>query len=189
MLDAVETPRYSYADYLLWQGDERWELIDGEAFLMNPAPGLRHQRVVGELYFQIATFLKGRECEVFVAPVDVRLPKAAEADDDIDTVVQPDLVVVCDKTKLDEAGVPGAPELVVEVLSPSTTSRDEVVKRELYEQHGVAEYWIVDPAKQQLRIFRRERGRFGPAMACRRDSAISSTILPGIEIDLADLLR
>ncbi len=69
-------PRYSYADYLLWQGDERWELIDGEAFLMSPAPGLRHQRVVGELYFQIATFLKGRECEVFVAPVDVRLPKA-----------------------------------------------------------------------------------------------------------------
>lgn len=188
MLDAVETPRYNYGDYLLWQGDDRWELIDGEAYLMSPAPGLRHQRVVGELYFQIAAFLKGRECEVFVAPVDVRLPKAAESDAEIETVVQPDLVVVCDPGKLDEAGVRGAPDLVVEVLSPSTTSRDEVVKRELYDRHGVREYWIVDPAKKQIRLFTRRSGGFGPAIEWRADARPSS-VLPGFELDLTDLLR
>jgi Uma2 family endonuclease len=189
MLDSVETPRYTYADYLHWQADERWELIDGEAFLMSPAPGLRHQRVVGELYFQIAAFLKGRDCQVFVAPVDVRLPRAEEADGEVDTVVQPDIVVVCAKTQLDEAGVRGAPSLVIEVLSPSTTSRDEVVKRELYDQHGVAEYWIVDPVKKQLRILRRQRNRFAPPILGREAGTIPSAILPGIEIDLADLFR
>jgi Uma2 family endonuclease len=188
MLDTLEPPRYTYGDYVLWHGDERWELIDGEAFLMSPAPGLRHQRVVGELYFEIATYLKGRDCEVYVAPIDVRLPKAGEADQFVDTVLQPDLVVVCDKNKLDEAGVRGAPDLVVEVLSPSTASRDEVIKRKLYELHGVREYWIVDPAKNQLRIFKAGSGGFESPVVCR-DHQVPSRVLPGLELELASLFR
>lgn len=141
----VDPPRFTYGDYLQWQGDERWELIDGEAYLMSPAPLRIHQQVLGELSRQAANFFEERPCEVYFAPFDVRFPKEDEPDAAVNTVLQPDLVVICDPDKLDDAGARGAPDWVVEILSPSTTSRDRVAKRLVYERHGVREYWVVDP--------------------------------------------
>jgi Uma2 family endonuclease len=178
MLDAERPRRYTYDDYCQWQGDERWELIDGEAFLMSPAPRLRHQSIVGELNRQLANFLLDKPCRVFVAPVDVRLPHGDESDHEVDTVVQPDLVVVCDSEKLDDAGVRGAPDLVVEILSPATASRDEILKRDLYQRHGVREYWLVDPAGPGFRIYRNGAGGFV------LQSSLASSVLPGFELDL-----
>lgn len=178
-----QTPRYTYGDYRQWQGDERFELIDGEAVLMSPAPRIRHQRVLGTLYRQIADFLDASPCEVLLAPVDVRLPKAGEPDDEVTTVVQPDLVVVCDSTRIDDLGVRGAPDLVVEILSPATAGRDEILKRDLYERSGVREYWLIDPETWTLRLYRLEERRFlaSPELASR--------VLPGFRFDPKFSLR
>lgn len=154
MIAALPEPRFTYAEYLDWTGDERWELIEGEAFLV-PSPGRRHQEIVVALLVQIAAFLESDDgqrtgCRVYVAPFDVRLPKNDEPDGEITTVVQPDLAVICDPAKLDRAGCRGAPDWVIEVLSPATAARDLSRKRDLYEEHGVREYWIVDPDARTL---------------------------------------
>jgi Uma2 family endonuclease len=179
---------YTYGDYRQWQGDERWELIDGEAQLMSPAPRIQHQRVAGALYRQIAQFLEGHACEALIAPFDVRLPKAGEADDAVDTVVQPDLAVVCDPSKIDALGVRGAPDLVVEVLSPATAGRDEILKRDLYERSGVCEYWLIDPDSLSLRVYQATKGRFGKPLAVR-DFELESRVLPGFRFDPRILRR
>ncbi|GHV42105.1 hypothetical protein FACS1894187_24160 [Synergistales bacterium] len=137
----------------------RYELIDGEAFLMSPAPTTTHQRLLGELSRQIANYFHGKECEVFFAPVDVLLPNGdEESEDDIDTVVQPDIVIVCDKSKVQVKGIFGAPDVVFEVLSPSTKSRDMDEKLRLYERAGVKEYFIVNPNKSVVTAYRSKGG-------------------------------
>ncbi len=160
-LALLNTQHYRYGDYLTWPDDARYELIDGEAYLMAPAPDLPHQDIAGEVYFQLRQGLKGKPCRAFIAPVDVRLPRADESDDQIDTVVQPDVFVVCDPGKLDRRGVRGAPDWILEVLSPSTASHDQIKKRQLYERHGVKEYWLVHPVDKVLTIYRREHGGYG----------------------------
>jgi Uma2 family endonuclease len=104
---------HTYGEYLHWPDDVRYELIDGVAYLMAPAPTLDHQDVAGEIFRQLANALEGKSCRAFIAPVDVRFPKAGEADEQVDTVLQPDVLVVCDSSKLDRRGVRGAPDLVV----------------------------------------------------------------------------
>lgn len=146
---------HTYGDYLRWPEDVRYELIDGDAYLMAPpAPDLAHQDIAGEIFRQVANALQGKPCRAFVAPVDVRLPKGKEPDEVIDTVVQPDVLVVCDETKLDRRGVRGAPDWVVEVLSPATAGHDLVKKRHIYERHGVKEYWLVHPTDRVLTVYR-----------------------------------
>jgi len=169
-------PYFTYGDYVLWQGDERWELIDGKAFLMSPSPSRAHQSTLLALARQIADHLEGQPCDVYVAPFDVRFPKEDEPDSGVDTVLQPDLVVVCDPSKLDKAGCRGAPDWVIEILSPSTSIRDRKQKRDVYERHGVREYWVVDPETRTVAIHRlvegsfagvevrHARGRFGPSL-------------------------
>ena len=120
---------YTYADYLTWPDDARYELIDGEAFLMAPAPLIEHQEVAGDVYHQLRNQLDGKPCRPYIAPVDVRLPRADEADAAIDTVVQPDVLVVCDPAKIDRRGVRGAPDWLLEVLSFSTAAHDQIAKR------------------------------------------------------------
>lgn len=160
MLDQL--PDYfTFRDYQKWDGDERYELIDGEAFGMSPAPSRRHQDVVFGLARQLADALEDGPCKVYLAPFDVRLPRGLEDDADVDTVVQPDISVICDEKKLDDAGCRGAPDVIVEVTSLATAARDRVVKRDLYQLHGVAEYWLIDPEKRSLTIYRREPGSAG----------------------------
>jgi len=177
-----DTGHYTYGDYLGWPDDARYELIDGVAYLMAPAPTLAHQDVVGEVYRQLANVLQDKPCRVYVAPVDVRLPKANEADADIDTVVQPDVLVLCDPSKADRRGLRGAPDLVVEVLSPATAGHDHVLKRRVYERAGVQEYWLVHPIDRMVTIYRLEQGQFGKPDVRYLSGETPVGILPGVAI-------
>ena len=156
--------RYTYADYLTWLDGEARELIHGFIKKMSPVPRLGHARVVRNIYWNLNSIIKryNGNCEVFFAPFDVRFPKQGEtANDKIDTVVQPDICVVCDESKLDELGCCGAPDLIVEVLSPSTTKKDVTEKFALYEEYGVKEYWIVHPKDKAINVFLlREDGKY-----------------------------
>lgn len=177
-----DAQHHTYGDYVTWPLDVRCELIDGVAYLMGPAPTLDHQDVVGEIYLQLRQALGERPCRVYIAPVDVRLPKADEADEAIDTVVQPDLLVVCDPYKLDRAGVRGAPDLVVEVLSSGTASHDHQRKRQVYERAGVREYWLVHPVDRMVIIYRLEQGQFHKPEVQELAGTTPVGVLPGLAI-------
>ena len=175
---------FTYGDYRTWPDNERWELIDGVAYDMSPAPSRLHQDAFGGIFFQIRAFLAGAECQVYGAPFDVRLPHGTQLDDDIETVVQPDIVVVCDRKKLDDKGCKGAPDLVIEILSPSTSSKDLHEKFRLYERVGVKEYWIVHPLDRTVLVFRREGDTYGrPAMFASEDR-IEVPLLGELVVDL-----
>jgi Uma2 family endonuclease len=148
---------HTYGDLRRWSGDTRWELVDGQAYAMT-APSWQHQSVAAGLVVQLLAYFRANGCRVLPAPFDVRLPRSDEPDDAIETVVQPDISVVCDLGKLDERGCRGAPDLVIEILSPSTAARDQLTKRALYERHGVREYWIVHPIDRIVTIHRRGAG-------------------------------
>ena len=139
--------RYTYSDYLEWDDDQRWELIDGVPFLMS-APTRQHQEISGNFFVQLYTLLKGTPCKAFYAPFDVRL----NADTLDNTVVQPDILVVCDRSRLDKTCCKGAPDFVVEILSPSTSSHDRFLKFDLYRKAGVREYWIVEPDIKKVSV-------------------------------------
>jgi Uma2 family endonuclease len=178
----AQSGAFTYADYCRWPEDERWELIGGEAFDMSPAPARIHQDLVVGLLVQVHGALAGSSCRVYVAPFDVRLPEADEADDDIRNVVQPDLAVICDRARLDDKGCRGAPDWIVEVLSPRTAAKDQWRKRDLYERHGVREYWLVHPTDRIVFIYRLEDGRYGkPPVRAPSDDAQGAR-LPGLAI-------
>ena len=170
-------------------GNRRYELIDGAAYLMAPVPTLEHQDVVGEIYFQIRQALEGKSCRAFVAPVDVRLPKADEADDQVDTVLQPDVLVVCDPSRLDRRGVRGAPDLVVEVLSSSTASHDHVWKRRVYERSGVREYWLVRPIDRMITVYRLRDGEYGKPEVLELLGETAVGVLPGVSVSWDELVH
>jgi Uma2 family endonuclease len=144
--------KYTYQDYLQWNDGERWELIDGVPYNMSPAPSTAHQRVIGELFFALRSYLKGKTCEVFTAPFDVHL-FASEKNEETDTVVQPDLSIICDPNKIDEKGCKGSPDLIIEVLSPATARKDKWEKFHQYEKAGVKEYWIVDVTHKMVETY------------------------------------
>jgi Uma2 family endonuclease len=169
--------RYTYADYIQWGGSERWELIDGVPHLMAPSPSRAHQGTVRELLRQLANFLEGKPCRVYPAPFDVRL----SAGDD--TVVQPDLLVVCDASKLGSNSCKGAPDMIIEVLSPSTAKLDRLIKYRKYQEAGVKEYWIADPDAGTLQAGVLRSGAYLTRMYDKNDAAPVS-VLPGCEIDL-----
>jgi len=166
----------------------RYELIDGNAYAMSPAPDLAHQDVAGEIYLQARLALKGKSCRAFIAPVDVRLPKQNETDESIDTVVQPDVLVVCDSSKLDRRGVRGAPDWIVEVLSPSTAGHDQIRKRNLYERHGVKEYWLVHPVDRVLTAYRLIDGEYGKPELYELNGETQVGVLPDIVIRWDELV-
>lgn len=186
-LPSPQVERYTYGDYLAWPEDVRYELVDGVPYLMAPAPTLDHQEVVGEIFRQLANALAGKPCRAFIAPVDVRLPKAGEADKDVDTVLQPDVLVVCDAGKLDRRGVRGAPDLVVEVLSPGTASRDQLVKRRVYERAGVQEYWLVHPMDRLVIVYRLAAGQYGKPDIYELKGSTPVGVLPAVNIAWDDL--
>ena len=174
--------RFTYADYQRWPEEARYELIDGEAFLMAPAPLIEHQIIAGEIFRQLANALDGQACTPFVAPVDVRLPRADEADEAIDTVVQPDVLVVCDPAKIDRRGVRGAPDWLVEVLSPSTAAHDQIAKRRTYERAGVREYWLVHPGDRTLPVYALIDGQYGRPEIYELKDHTPIGVLPGVSI-------
>ncbi|MFN3595318.1 MAG: Uma2 family endonuclease [Thiobacillaceae bacterium] len=181
----ARTEHYTYADYLGWPEDTRYELIDGVAYAMAPAPTRSHQLVTGELFRQIASTLKGSPCHTFVAPFDVRLPRAGEADAAVDTVVQPDVLVVCDPAKVDERGVRGAPDWVGEVLSPASAGRDQTVKLAAYERAGVPEVWLLHPTDRVLTIYRLEGNRYGRPTVLEMKGRVAIGVLPEVVVDFA----
>lgn len=184
-LPQLKTEHYTYANYCSWPDDTRYELIDGVPYAMAPAPTRTHQHLVGELFRQVATALQGKPCQPFVAPFDVRLPRADEADDNVNTVVQPDVLVVCDEAKLDERGVRGAPDWVAEVLSPSSAKRDLIVKLALYERAGVAEYWLLHPTDRLVSVYRLIDGRYGRPEISEMQGTLAIGVLPDVTIDFA----
>jgi Uma2 family endonuclease len=174
---------FTYADYKAWElkPGERFELIYGEAYAMA-APNLEHQSISAILSGEFYTFLKDKPCRYFAAPVDVRL--FYEADESDDTVVQPDLIVVCNPMKLGEEGCRGAPDIVIEILSPSNTAIEMERKLNLYWESGVKEYWIVDPQQKQIIAYRMQDGRY-VMQAYQLQDAITSAVLPGLTIPLS----
>lgn len=181
---------HTYADYLTWTDDGRAELIDGIAYVKEPpAPSRSHQEIVGELYFQVRLALAGKPWRTYIAPFDVRLPKSGEADDRVDTVLQPDILVVCDLDKLDDRGMRSAPDWIAEVLSPSTASYDRTIKVPVYERAGVREVWLVHPADRTLTIYRLEEGRYGHPVTRELKGRTEIGAIPGAGIDWDRLSR
>jgi len=171
---------------ITWPENERWELIDGIAYNMTPAPSTRHQVIVTALMTQFGPFLEQHPCRLFSAPFDVRLPRPGEDGMSASTIVQPDLVVVCDREKLDERGCTGSPTLVIEVTSPYTAAKDLREKRLAYEQAGVPEYWLISPSDQTLLIFTLDaKGRYGAPTVYTHDEQASVGVLPGLLIELS----
>lgn len=186
-----EEDRFSYADYLKWDDDERWELIDGEAYCMGAAPSRRHQEVLMNISGELRNYLKGKSCKVYPAPFDVRFCENVEvAEDEIFTVLQPDITIVCDKSKLDDRGCKGAPDLVVEILSPGSRRRDLHDKQKVYERYGVKEYWIVQPLEEIITVFTLgESGSYDKAVMYTTGDTLKPSIFDDLELDLTEIFE
>ena len=189
-LDPAKT--YTYADYLTWQLGEWVELLRGKLTRrMSPAPADLHQAIVGDIYLLLGNYLRRKSCKVRVAPYDVRLSTAGPnaADAAITTVVQPDLCVICDLTKIDKRGCNGAPDWMIEVLSPGTWHRDTRDKFDLYEEAGVGEYWLVAPGEQSITAYTldRETNRYQLTGEYSQPGRIASTTLPELVVMWEDV--
>lgn len=189
ILENVEQPQkkviYTWSDYLGWAEEDRFELIRGEAFSMSPAPSTKHQRILGNLHGFLWSYVRNGPCTLFLAPTDLKLSPPEE--DDFPTVLQPDLMIVCDSDSIGEQAVEGAPELVVEILSPRTAGRDEHLKKKLYEAAGVSEYWIVYPNEGYIVRYAAEDGRFGDPEHFTPPDELESRCFPGLKINVSEL--
>ena len=185
--------RYTYADYLTWLDDKRRELINGFIRIMSPAPRPVHVEVNLNIAMQLKSVVKRNKgkCKVYHAPFDVRFPRNGEtANDKIDTVVQPDVCVVCDLSKIDKRGCCGAPDMIVEVLSFSTAKKDMTEKFSLYEEFGVKEYWIVNPDEQTILAFiLQEDGKYDAGALYEFEGKIPVYIFDNYPIDLNDIFE
>ncbi len=185
--------RYTFADYLTWIDDKRRELWGGFIKMMTPSPNLNHQQLSTALFGTFYSFFKKnkKQCQLFHAPFDVRFPKIdKKVDKEIDTVVQPDIVIVCDKSKLDKYGCIGAPDFIAEIISPSTAKRDMEDKYKLYEQNGVKEYWIVFPREQFINAYYLENDKYVLAGVFTREHSIPVKIFDNkLEIDLKEIFE
>lgn len=188
MSEAQQHEHYRYSDYVTWPEDVRCELIEGEVFDMSAAPNRYHQGFLIELAAQLHEFTREGACETYPAPFDVRLPEAGESANESSTVVQPDISVVCDESKLDDAGCVGAPDLLVEIISPSTASKDQLRKRRLYERHGVREFWIVHPVDRLIRVYRLGAdGSYGADEVYDATMTVESKVLAGFSFAVGDI--
>lgn len=181
---------YSYADYLSWQFEQAVELIKGHILKMS-APNRRHQKISMQLSVSLSIAFKGRPCEVYAAPFDVRLPdknRSQKANKEVFTVVQPDLCVICDLDKLDEKGCVGAPDFVIEILSAGNSKKEMRLKKSLYEENGVREYWIIDPERETLLQFvLQPNGVYAPPAIFVSDEQAQSAIFPELKVNLEEI--
>jgi Uma2 family endonuclease len=188
----VESPfteygRYSYADYLTWELEEMVELIRGKVFRKAEAPKVIHQQVAGNVFVAFSIYLKRKKCKVFIAPFDVRLPVKSKKNEEIDTVVQPDICVICDPNKLDEAGCIGAPDLIVEVLSPGNNKKELQNKYDVYEEAGVREYWVIHPSECTLLVYTLINGRYDASKIFTHGDRVTSQAVTGLALDLEEV--
>ncbi|MBI5583091.1 MAG: Uma2 family endonuclease [Deltaproteobacteria bacterium] len=182
---AEKNRKFTYQDYLGWDDNERWELIDGEVYNMTPAPSRAHQEILGALFNTFYNYLSDRSCKVYVAPFDVRLPESDQTEMDVINVVQPDLTVVCDPSKLDEKGCQGSPDLIVEIISPSTAAHDYIKKLALYERRQVPEYWVVHPVDKTVMVFLLTDNReYGKPRIYAGEDPVPVTLFPDLVIEL-----
>jgi Uma2 family endonuclease len=180
---------YTYADYLQWKIEERIELFKGRILKLS-APNRIHQQVSGGLFLAIATHLKGKKCKVYSAPFDVRLPvHNRKKDNEVTTVVQPDICVICDETKLDDRGCCGAPDLVVEILSPGNSQKEVRLKFDIYEEAGVKEYWLIHPVEQTLIAYTLHENTFGGGKMYAPSDILYSTSIQGLSIDMNEIFE
>ncbi len=180
---------YTYADYLQWDFPERVELINGKLYEMMAGPSSRHQSLCVKLIVSLSNSQKGKGCKVFTAPFDVRLPGKSKDDKDIITVVQPDICVICDKSKIDARGCLGAPDIVVEILSPSNNSIELSTKFDLYEKSGVKEYWLIFPQHNTFIANILVDGKYITSRPMASDKIFTSTVLPDFSLDLKELFE
>ena len=179
---------YSYADYLLWKFEERVELLRGHISKMA-APSRKHQEVSGHLFRLIINELYQTPCKVYSAPFDVRLTRTKKNREVID-VVQPDLCVVCDVTKLDDKGCSGPPELIIEILSPSNTKKEKQDKFELYRQSGVLEYWVADPQYKTIEVYTlNEKGEYVAHPTNYEGDTVTTKLIPDLVVEVAEVFQ
>lgn len=185
---STEYGLYTYADYLTWEFDEMVELIKGKIFKSAAAAPRRiHQKISGNIFSSLHIYLKDNPCQVFSAPFDVRLPVKSKKNEDIFTVVQPDISVICDKSKLDDLGCIGAPDLIVEILSPGNNKKELKNKYEVYEESGVKEYWIVSPYVSTLLVYTLIEGKYVPSKLFTVGDIVESKCIPGFKLDLDEV--
>jgi Uma2 family endonuclease len=196
----VEEPQstigFTYADYLTWNFKERIELIRGRIFKMSPAPSVTHQQILGNIFAFFKAKLSAKTpCRVLFAPVDVRLKgrpfrKRKREDNEITTVVQPDLIVVCDPEKMeDPRSIDGAPEMVIEILSPGNTRTETKYKLDLYEENGVEEYWVVFPSFNNVQVYLLEDDKYGKPLTFESGDKIPCTVLKGVRIPVDEIFK
>lgn len=179
---------YTYADYLLWQFTERVELLRGKIRQMA-GPSRRHQGIATEFTRLFADALLKSPCKVYVAPLDVRLTRM-RSDKEVKTVVQPDLCVICDPSKLDDRGCNGAPDLVIEILSPGNSRTEMKDKFELYQEAGVLEYWIAHPLEKTIQVFRlNERGQYIGLQPAVEGDILTTPIIPNLQVDVTKVFE
>ncbi|MFL0197114.1 Uma2 family endonuclease [Clostridium sp. WILCCON 0269] len=179
-----EKKKYTYADYLAWPEEEKFELIDGIPY-MQAVPSWQHQSISTELITQFSNYLKNKPCRVFHAPFDLRLPDENENDNETTTVVQPDIVVICDKKGLKDTGYYGTPPLIIEILSPSTARKDKLYKLNKYEATGVKEYWMIEPDLKLVSVFKlQENKKYGRPEMYTEEDFIEVSIFSDLIIDL-----
>ena len=182
-IDSDENRNFTYADYLKWEGAERYQLINGEAFMMS-SPSVAHQAISMFLSLKFGNWLENKPCRVFAAPLDVRL--FPEDDNTDNTVLQPDLLVVCDQEKIGKGSVNGAPDLVIEIISPSNQLKEWLAKFQLYLEAEVREYWVINPETKSVQVNILDNHRYISAIY-KGNTCIPVTILPGLELPLEDL--
>jgi len=180
---------YTAADYLQWSMDELVELVRGKVLKMSPSPNRDHQKISVEMVAQFYSYLKEQPCELFEAPFDVYLTEEPANYKNASNVFQPDLFVVCDKEKLKSFGCVGAPDLVVEIISPSTASKDQKDKRELYEEYGVQEYWMVFPPTKTVLRLNLENGNYQTSGPFSEHDRPASAVFPNLTIDLQEVFK
>ena len=185
------TKKYTYADYLTWKFAERVELFKGWVLKMSPAPSSTHQRISNNLSFEFTTYLRKSLCSIYVAPFDVRLhnKKKSTADKQITTVVQPDISIICDESKIDERGCLGSPDLIIEIVSKGNTKKELETKFELYEENGVREYWVVQQGDETVVVFDLVKGKYKFRKIYSNDSIVPVGIFKDLKIDMAEIFN
>lgn len=173
--------KYTYQEYLTWDDDERWEIIDGEVYNMSPAPTSFHQLLAGECHYQLVSQLKGKKCTPFMAPTDVIFSD--------ENVVQPDVFVVCDKQKMLQTHIQGAPTLIIEILSPSTSVKDKREKKELYESFGVKEYLLINPEEAYVERYHLKGKKFQGPQIFAENEILSLKSLKGLKLNLKEMFE